>query len=98
MAALAKSGSKERGIFNRGSLKTQLPERHWQTFEKHWQTADTNPCGEIILRNKQFCNFTEVVCQPEEPRNPCLKKSVRQRFLGTYQATLTNFPYISKDW
>lgn len=53
--ALARSGSGERGIFNRGGLRSQLPERRWKVFEKHAETAGTNPCGEIVLRSKQFC-------------------------------------------
>lgn len=96
--ALAKSGSGERGIFNRGSLKTQLPERRWKTFEKYWQTAGTNPCGEIILRSKSFCNLTEVVCRPEDTQESLFKKIRLATILGTYQSTLTDFPYISKEW
>ncbi len=42
--ALAKSGSGERGIFNRGGLKYQLPARRWKGFEKDLDTAGTNPC------------------------------------------------------
>ena len=53
--ALAKSGSGERGIFNRGGLKAQLPKRRWKVFAKDWATAGTNPCGEIVLKSKQFC-------------------------------------------
>lgn len=96
--ALAKSGSGERGIFNRGGLRYQLPERRWKTFEKYWQTAGTNPCGEIILRSREFCNLTEVVCRPEDTEESLLKKIRFATILGTYQSTLTNFPYISKEW
>lgn len=96
--ALAKSGSGERGIFNRGGLKYQLPERRWKVFEKYWQSAGTNPCGEIILRSKQFCNLSEVVCRAEDTEQSLLKKVRIATILGTYQSTLTNFPYISKDW
>jgi ribonucleoside-diphosphate reductase alpha chain len=96
--ALAKSGSGERGIFNRGGLKAQLPERRWKNFEKYWQTAGTNPCGEIVLRSKEFCNLTEVVARPEDTEETLLKKIELATILGTYQSTLTNFPYLSKEW
>jgi ribonucleoside-triphosphate reductase len=96
--ALAKSGSGERGIFNRGGLRYQLPERRWKTFEKYWQTSGTNPCGEIILRSKQFCNLTEVVCRSDDTEESLLKKIRIATILGTYQSTLTDFPYISKEW
>jgi len=42
--ALAKSGTGERGIFNRGGLKTQLPQRRWKVFQKDFATCGTNPC------------------------------------------------------
>ena len=96
--ALAESGSGERGIFNRGGLKAQLPERRWKNFEEHWQTAGTNPCGEIILRSKEFCNLTEVVARSEDTEESLLKKIELATILGTYQSTLTDFQYLSKEW
>ncbi len=96
--ALAKSGTGERGIFNRGGLKAQLPARRWATFEKYWQTSGTNPCGEIILRSKQFCNLSEVVCRAEDTKETLLGKVRLASIIGTYQSTLTNFPYLSRAW
>ena len=96
--SLAKSGTGERGIFNRGGLKKQLPCRRWEKFEKYWQTSGINPCGEVILRNRQFCNLTEVVARPEDTEKTLLKKIKIATILGTYQSTFTNFPYISKEW
>jgi len=96
--ALMKSGSGERGIFNRGSLVKQLPERRWKVFEGHAGTCGTNPCGEIILRSKQFCNLTEVVARAEDTEETLLKKVRYATILGTYQSTLTNFKYLSKEW
>lgn len=96
--ALAKSGTGERGIFNRGGLKKQLPARRWKVFEKYWPTSGTNPCGEIVLRSKSFCNLTEVVCRSEDTEETLLKKMKFAAILGTYQSTLTNFRYISKEW
>ena len=96
--ALAKSGTGERGIFNREGLESQLPERRWKKFKKHWATAGTNPCGEIVLRSKQFCNLTEVVARTEDTEESLLKKARIAAILGTYQATLTHFPYLSKEW
>lgn len=96
--ALAKSGTGERGIFNRGGLKKQLPQRRWKVFEKYAPNSGTNPCGEIILRSKQFCNLTEVVARYEDTEESLLKKIRIATILGTYQSTLTNFKYISKEW
>ena len=95
---LVKSGSGERGIFNRGSLKHQLPARRWKVFEPDAWTSGTNPCGEIILKSKQFCNLSEVVARPEDTEDTLLEKVRLATILGTYQAALTNFPYLSKEW
>lgn len=96
--ALAKSGTGERGIFNRGGLKKQLPARRRKVFEKDWATSGTNPCGEIVLKSKEFCNLTEVIARPEDTETILLKKIRLATILGTYQSTLTNFQYISKEW
>lgn len=96
--ALMKSGSGERGIFNRGSLKTQLPERRVELLGDKIDTLGTNPCAEIILQSKQFCNLSEVVCRVEDTEKTLLDKVRIATILGTYQSTLTNFPYLSKEW
>ncbi|HZX10596.1 MAG TPA: ribonucleoside-triphosphate reductase, partial [Acidobacteriota bacterium] len=96
--SLAKSGTGERGIFNRAGLKNQMPQRRWKKFKKHLQTSGTNPCGEITLRNKQFCNLTEIVARQEDTEQTLLKKAEIAAILGTYQASLTDFPYISREW
>ena len=97
-AALVKSGTGERGIFNRGSLVNQLPERRLKTIDGYIDTMGVNPCGEIILRSRQFCNLTSVVVRPEDTKKTLLEKTRLAAIIGTYQATLTNFPYLSKEW
>ncbi len=96
--SLMKSGSGERGIFNRGSLLKQVPERRLKTLAPSVDTSGTNPCGEIILKSKQFCNLTEVVIRSEDTKESLLKKIRLAAILGTYQSTLTNFKYLSKEW
>ena len=96
--SLMKSGSGERGIFNRGSLETQIPERRKKTLMTGVDTCGTNPCGEIILKSKQFCNLTEVVIRSEDTKATLMKKMRLASMLGTYQSTLTNFKYLSKEW
>ena len=96
--ALAKSGTGERGIFNRGGLEKQLPERRWKVFRRHSQTSGSNPCGEIILRSKQFCNLSEAVVRFGDTEKSLMKKIRLAAILGTYQSTLTNFSYLSKEW
>jgi ribonucleoside-diphosphate reductase alpha chain len=95
---LVTSQSGERGIFNRGALKNQLPARRWKIFEPDAQFSGTNPCGEIVLKSKQFCNLSEVVARFEDTEESLLDKVRIATILGTYQATLTHFPYLSKEW
>jgi ribonucleoside-diphosphate reductase alpha chain len=96
--SLAESGTGERGIFNRSSLATQLPERRVELLGEKIEELGTNPCGEILLQSKQFCNLTEVVVRPEDTEATLLKKIRLATILGTFQSTLTNFPYLSKEW
>jgi ribonucleoside-diphosphate reductase alpha chain len=96
--ALMKSGTGERGIFNRGSLGKQMPERRRKIYEKNTEDFGINPCGEINLRSKQFCNLSELVARPEDTEKTLLEKAEVAAILGTYQTTLTNFGYLSKEW
>ncbi len=97
--ALMKSGSGERGIFNRGGLKDQLPERRLKQFSEEEMPAwGTNPCGEIILQPKQFCNLSEVIARKEDTEASLLRKIRLATILGTYQSAMTHFPYLSNKW
>ena len=86
---LAKSGTGERGIFNR---ECAIPKR------RHRMEFGMNPCGEIILRNRQFCNLSIVVAKPDDTASNLRRKIRLATYLGTAQATLTHFPYLSEKW
>ncbi len=105
--ALMKSGSGERGFFNRGSLGETLPKRRLRYFKKAGFVGEdgmvqglvgTNPCGEILLQSKQFCNLSEVIARAEDTHESLVHKARLATLLGTYQSMLTNFQYLSKDW
>lgn len=96
--ALAKSHTGERGIFNRGSLAVQIPKRRKRILGQKILKLGTNPCGEILLQPKEFCNLSEVVARAEDTEETLLKKIRIAAILGTYQSTLTQFPYLSKEW
>ena len=93
--ALYDSKSGERGIFNRESAKkiAEKNERRDVGYD-----FGTNPCSEIILRSREFCNLSEVVVRPEDTEDTLLRKVKLATILGTFQSTLTNFKYVSKDW
>lgn len=96
--ALIESRSGERGIFNRGALSKQLPERRVKFLGDKINGLGTNPCGEIILQSKQFCNLTEVIVRAEDTMETLLNKVRIATIMGTFQSTLTYFPYLSKEW
>lgn len=105
--ALMKSGSGERGIFNRASLAKTLPKRRVDYFRKVGFIGEdgvvrgsigTNPCAEIILQSKQFCNLSEVIARADDTEASLLRKARLASIIGTYQSSLTNFRYISQDW
>ena len=96
--ALMKSRSGERGIFNRGGLIKAMPERRIKALNGYLGDLGVNPCGEIILQSKQFCNLSEIVARAEDTEETLLKKMRIAVILGTYQSTLTNFKYLSKEW
>lgn len=105
--ALAKSGSGERGIFNRDSLLHTLPDRRLAYLRKTGALSEenvfrtilgTNPCGEIILQSKQFCNLSEVIARSSDTFEDLMRKVRLAALLGTYQATLTNFSFLSPEW
>jgi ribonucleoside-triphosphate reductase len=94
--ALYDSKSGERGIFNRESavwMASKNGRRNTEDYE-----FGTNPCSEIILRNREFCNLSEVVVRTSDTRDSLLEKVRLATILGTFQSTLVNFKYVSKSW
>jgi ribonucleoside-diphosphate reductase alpha chain len=91
--ALYSSKSGERGIFSRYAADDALPDRREKGHE--W---GTNPCAEIILRSRQFCNLSEIVVRPDDTLETLHKKADLATFAGTLQATLTDFRYLSSPW
>ena len=94
--SLYKSKSGERGIFNRDACRrtvAKLGDRRDSSYE-----FGTNPCSEIILRDREFCNLTEVIVRPEDTVESLTRKVKLASILGTWQASLTHFPYLSSEW
>ena len=54
--------------------------------------------SEIILRPYQFCNLTEIVVRSTDTFKDLLNKVRLATLLGTFQSTLTHFPYLRKIW
>ena len=94
--ALYESKSGERGIFNRESA-VKMSEKNGRRNTTDYDFG-TNPCSEIILRSREFCNLSEVVIRVTDTKESLLRKVRLATILGTFQATLTNFRYVSAAW
>ena len=92
-ASLALSGTGERGIFNLNAAQSRAPSRRYAPL-----IQGTNPCGEIMLRDMQFCNLSEVVIREDDDLDSLLDKVETATWLGVIQATFTDFPYLRKEW
>lgn len=93
--SLVESKSGERGIFNRDASQRQAA-RNGRRDPAY--SFGTNPCSEIILRSLQFCNLSEVVARAGDSFDDLRRKVRIATILGTLQATLTDFRYLSRAW
>jgi ribonucleoside-diphosphate reductase alpha chain len=93
--SIYESHSGERGIFNREASQKQAAKngRRDASYE-----FGTNPCSEIILRPYQFCNLSSCIIRSTDTEADILNKVRLATILGTFQASLTNFPYLRKIW
>ena len=90
---LARSGSGERGIINREGFQKSAKENGREVRD-----FGVNPCGEIILRPKQFCNLTEVVVKSTDDLASIKRKVRHATILGIVQSTLSDFGFIDDEW
>jgi len=105
--SLYDSKSGERGINNGLSAKNQVlalnekePDENGGFVTRREPRDDfgTNPCSEIILRSREFCNLSECVIRRWDTSESLSKKVRTATILGTFQSTLTNFRYLTKEW
>jgi ribonucleoside-triphosphate reductase (thioredoxin) len=90
--ALAASGAGERGIFNASATTHYAPRR------KARKSLRCNPCGEILLRDSQFCNLTEVVVRDDDTFATLSDKVKSAVWMGAMQSCLTDFPYLRPEF
>lgn len=93
--SIYESHSGERGIFSRDASQKQAAKngRRDATYD-----FGTNPCSEIILRPYQFCNLSSCIVRSDDDMDSLERKIRVAAILGTFQASLTNFPYLRKIW
>ena len=93
--SLYNSKSGERGIISRDALKKKVLENERRDADHDF---GVNPCGEIILRPKGFCNLSEVVVRSTDTMADLERKVRIATIIGTLQSTLTKFKYLSSAW
>lgn len=93
--SLVKSKSGERGIFNRLAAGDQAAKYGRRDKNRNY---GCNPCSEIILRDKQFCNLSEVVVRSTDEFESLRRKVRVATIIGTIQSTLTEFNFLSEEW
>jgi ribonucleoside-diphosphate reductase alpha chain len=94
-SSIYESHSGERGIFSRYASILQAKKNGRRDID---QEFGTNPCSEIILRPYQFCNLSSCIVRSDDTLETLQNKIRLATILGTFQATLTNFPYLRKVW
>lgn len=90
------SHSGERGIFSRYASENQALKNGRRNIDGY--DLGTNPCSEIILRPNQFCNLSSVIVRTNDTEETLAEKVTLATILGTFQSTLTHFPYLRKIW
>ena len=65
------------------------------TNDKEW---GMNPCAEISLRPFQFCNLTTIHAGDVETQDDLNARAKAASFIGTLQASYTNFHYLRDVW
>ena len=96
--ALYDSKSGERGIFSSKVSALQAQKNSDRFVDQDIHCFGTNPCSEIILRSREFCNLSEVVIRSNDTMTDIGRKVKLATMLGTIQSTLTNFKYLSREW
>jgi ribonucleoside-triphosphate reductase (thioredoxin) len=94
-------------------LRSQIKEKEFFEFWKKIQASGSgepgiffsnseewisNPCLEVSLRTNQFCNLTEInfsMIENQEDLEECSKVA---SFIGTLQASYTDFHYLRDIW
>jgi len=92
MLEMIEGGRGEPGIFNRQSALASRPARRKEA------TFGTNPCGEIILKNFEFCNLSIAIARADDTFESLQDKVEVAAIIGTIQSMATHFPGLRPQW
>lgn len=90
---MVRSGNGEPGIFSRDAALATMPKRR-----DHGYTFGTNPCGEIQLRHRSFCNLSAAIARVDDTPETLAEKVRLAAIIGTIQSMATYYPNLRSDW
>jgi ribonucleoside-triphosphate reductase len=90
---MLRSNNGEPGIFNHDAVIKMMPTRRDGN-----RTFLTNPCGEIQLRNREFCNLSAAVARSDDTFESLAEKVRLATIIGTVQSMATYYPHLRDDW
>lgn len=65
----------------------------------YWtNNVDVSNCSEIILRDSECCNLSEVIVRENDTLQELRDKVKKATFIGCVQATLDKYDFISDEW
>ena len=67
-------------------------------FWTHCREIGTNPCAEISLLHRQFCNLVTINAAKIGSMEEFIQSCRHAAIIATFQATLTDFCYIHPEW
>lgn len=89
---ILKNDNGEPGIFNRWAANNTSPSR------RKYANFGTNPCGEVFLRDMQFCNLSIANVRSEDTLSSLLKKVRLATIWGTIQACVDSYVGLRDEW
>lgn len=97
-------------VFNRNTVTKKMFDSVWDrvensgagepgiSFTNKPYVGGYNPCHEIFLKNYSFCNLTEINVNKIENEEDLIERVQAAAFLGTLQASYTDFNYLRPIW
>lgn len=76
------------------------PQKFFDSGRTTKDYVGVNPCGEVLLRHKEFCNLSTIVLDEHAAtdQDELFRRAELATLIGTIQSMADNFNYLSSDW
>jgi ribonucleoside-diphosphate reductase alpha chain len=74
------------------------PLRSWEIVVIQTTSSEPTHARRSFLRDREFCNLSEVVVRKDDTVETLKNKVRLAAILGTWQASLADFRYLSSEW